>query len=405
MVMGYSERLVQNLLDEFNLAPGSSVLDPFGGSGTTAVQCRKNGLNCWTIDSNPVSTFATTVKTNWNLDPRQLRRLRNRAIRRYPKLRQNLPSLREDPTYRYMSNSGMLKRGWISTKRIYDVIALKKAILELRADSSLENALLLGLATELVQRISNMRFGPEIYCGPLRKGIRTCDVFSERVDQMVTDLENLDRHFAGQTVIVDGDSRELSANWLRPPAAGFDAVISSPPYPTEHDYTRNSRLELALLESVVDRDSLRAIKKRMIRSHTKGIYIEDADSRSVEENQEIAELVAVIDRKAARKKHGFARLYGRVVKEYFGGMALHLTSLHPLLSPNARCAYVLGDQASYLGVQIHTAEILGRIAEVIGYSVIDVRPWRERWATSSRKHLNENILFLQKRSIGTSKLG
>ena len=172
-------------------------------------------------------------------------------------------------------------------------------------------------------------------------------------------------------------------------------VICSPPYPTEHDYTRNSRLELAFLEQVADRETLQEIKRNMIRSHTKGIYTNDTDSEVVSGNDALARLAKKIDRKAATKTYGFARLYSKVATEYFGGMKRHLKSVSSMLTPNATLAYVVGDQSSYLQVPIETAKILGSIAEEVGYTLIEIRHWRDRQSSVTSKTIRENILILR----------
>ena len=61
VVLGYSDHLVADIIREFELQRGSAVLDPFCGSGTTAVECKKLGVDCWAIDANPVSSFAARV--------------------------------------------------------------------------------------------------------------------------------------------------------------------------------------------------------------------------------------------------------------------------------------------------------------------------------------------------------
>ena len=114
-----------------------------------------------------------------------------------------------------------------------------------------------------------------------------------------------------------------SAEWLKPPEGGFSGVVCSPPYPTEHDYTRNSRLELALMEAVGHRESLRKIKKKMIRSHTKGMYVDASDAIHVADVDVVQNLARRIDKLGAKKTYGFARLTGQVVREYFGGMRRH----------------------------------------------------------------------------------
>lgn len=403
--MGYSDHLVSDLLDEFGLLPGDAVLDPFCGSGTTAVECMKRGIRCWGVDANPASCFAARVKTTWDINPKVLSRLCDRVLAKYQFVRENTETLREDPTYLYLKTSGMIKRGWINPTPLLDIITLKQTIQESRVDTSYRNALLLAVTSELVQTASNVKFGPELYCGKKKRHMDVVGSFAKRVKGMCSDLEMIRGVAQAWVKILQGDARVLSRESLKPPRRGFGAVISSPPYPTEHDYTRNSRLELALLEAVVDRDSLRRIKKQMIRSHTKGIYSTDADSEAVCEQQRVNSLASRVDEKAAKKSYGFARLYGRVVKEYFGGMAKHFESLLPYLAPDARCAYIVGDQASYFGVHVPTAEILADIAASSGYTVIGIRRWRRRWATTSRRYLNENILFLRKRPTGGDNHG
>lgn len=51
------------LLDLIPLEPGTSVLDPFVGSGTTLVECQKRGLPSIGIDLNPIACLISRVKT------------------------------------------------------------------------------------------------------------------------------------------------------------------------------------------------------------------------------------------------------------------------------------------------------------------------------------------------------
>ena len=46
----------------------------------------------------------------------------------------------------------------------------------------------------------------------------------------------------------------------------MDAVITSPPYPNEKDYTRTTRLESVLLGFISDKKDIRLIKKDLVRS-------------------------------------------------------------------------------------------------------------------------------------------
>jgi hypothetical protein len=153
---------------------------------------------------------------------------------------------------------------------------------------------------------------------------------------------------------------------------------------------------LALLEFVKDLESLRYIKSTMIRSHTKGIYVKDNDRELVKRYRKIISIARKIDRKAKGREDGFSRLYSTVTREYFGGMKRHLTSLACVLDSGTLCAYVVGDQASYLGIHIPTAEILSSIARKTNFKPIEIRHWRNRWSTSSSKMIAEHILLMRK---------
>jgi len=44
------------------------VLDPFCGTGTTVVECKKQGIPSVGVEVNPVAPFAGAVKTDWTPD-------------------------------------------------------------------------------------------------------------------------------------------------------------------------------------------------------------------------------------------------------------------------------------------------------------------------------------------------
>src|SRR5208282_6809588 len=95
------------------------------------------------------------------------------------------------------------------------------------------------------------------------------------------------------------------------------------------------------------------------------------------------------------KTSGFERMYARVTRLYFGGMARHLASLRTILRPGARLAYVVGDQASYLRVMIRTGEILADLARGLGYEVESIDLFRTRRATATRAVLREEVVVLR----------
>jgi hypothetical protein len=396
MILGFSDHLVADLLDEFKVKPGAVVLDAFCGSGTTLVECMKRGIDAVGIDANPSGCFSSRVKTNWTLKPERVDELLadTRSIYRQQMRRTTL--LSEDPTYHYLSTSGMIERGWISAEPLHKAIAIKAAIQRLHTNEAYRSVLLLALIAEVVKTSSNVKFGPELYCGRQKTDSDVIEGFAGRVTKISSDLEKVRALPQSSVTVIEGDARNCNQLLTKFGIKQVAAAISSPPYPTEHDYTRNTRLELAFLEQVTDVESLRMIKRKMIRSHTKNIYCEDNDSVHVAGHRPIQALARELRKRVEGKTHGFARLYPTVVTEYFGGMKRHLCDLFEVLAPGAPCALVLGDQASYQRVHIPTANLLASIALDAGFEKIALKHWRNRWSTRTASNVKEHILILRK---------
>ena len=135
----------------------------------------------------------------------------------------------------------------------------------------------------------------------------------------------------------------------------------------------------------------------MCAPYTRGVYKEDDDDRWVADHPEINRIADAIEARRIElgKTSGFERMYARVTKLYFGGMARHLAELRPLLKPGAQLAYVVGDQASYLRVMIRTGELLADIAQGLGYRLVRIDLFRTRLATASREQLREEVVVLE----------
>jgi hypothetical protein len=76
-------------------------------------------------------------------------------------------------------------------------------------------------------------------------------------------------------------------------------------------------------------------------------------------------------------------------------MARHLADLRAVLKPGAYLAYVVGDQASYLRVMIRTGQLLGEIAQSLGYELDRIDLFRTRFATATRDMLREEVVVLR----------
>jgi DNA modification methylase len=252
----------------------------------------------------------------------------------------------------------------------------------------------LALASALVNRVSNLRFGPEVGVGQIKPNAPVVSNWLREVERVALDLKMVNKNtYATSTVYLE-DSRQVSSVLK---GGTVDAVITSPPYPNEKDYTRTTRLESVLLGFVTSKRDLRRFKKSFVRSNTRSVYKEDSDHLWVAKNESISTIANQIEKRRIQlgKTSGFERLYPRVTKLYFGGMARHLEELKSVLKPGARLAYVVGDQASYLRVMIRTGELLAEIAQDMGYELQRVDLFRKRFATATGEMLREEVVILR----------
>ena len=403
-VLSFAPHLVREYLHRFRIGSSHLVLDPFCGTGTTLVECKKAGVPSVGIEAHPMAHFAATAKTNWRINAQELishasevaDKARARlALDGIEDLSLQPTNGRSSPDLLTLPDEALrlLLKDSISPLPLHKTIVLLASLGASRS-AEFDAHERLVLANALVTSIGNLHFGPEVGIGQIKGDAPVVGPWLDQVKRIAADIQTLnDRAHVPATVMLS-DARALGE--LLPPAS-VDAVFTSPPYPNEKDYTRTMRLESVLLGFITNKEQLRALKKSLVRSNTRGVYVSDTDDEWVSEFPEIADLAEQIEarRESLGKTSGFERMYHRVTLLYFGGMARHLSSLRRCLRPGAMLGYVVGDQASYLRVMIKTGEILARIAESLGYVVVDIDLFRTRLSTATKQQLREEVVVLR----------
>jgi len=403
-VLSFPPHLVRDYIQDFRLDGQHTILDPFCGTGTTLVESKLMGIPAVGVEANPFAHFASSVKVNWDIDPDSLvsaaQNVANAALETLLKqgIDDNWPYTGRLDQVALESLDDERKRllldGSISPLPLHKVLILLRFIRKL-ANQPFCDHLLLALAKTLVYSASNLHFGPEV---GVKKSALKIDfpVVHQWLSAVITMAHDLRLVSAGTYPHVQvhlADARSVDSV-IEPES--IDAVITSPPYPNEKDYTRTTRLESVVLGFVNSRAELRTFKKRLLRSNTRGVYNGDDDDVLVMDNSEIQIISDLIERRRIElgKTSGFERLYAKVARLYFGGMKRHLASLRTVLRPGARLAYVVGDQASYLRVMIRTGDLLAGIAEALGYKLIRKDLFRTRFSTTTKEHLREEVIVL-----------
>ena len=402
-VLSFPPHLVRHYIDAFGLSGGGVVVDPFCGTGTTLVEAKRMGVRSIGLEANPFAHFASSVKVDWDIDPEALvGGARQVAASTMSQLQaegidDNRP-LKQVPAGICLQNldaeaAKVLIKDSISPLPLHKTLVLLEQLRERQHESYYRHALL-ALAYAAVFSSSNLRFGPEVGVGSLKSDAPVITPWLLQIDKMAADLRLVPEQSFPPTEVYLADARQIGQ--FIPPKS-IDAVITSPPYPNEKDYTRTTRLESVLLGFIRSRADLRALKQRLIRSNTRTVFKADDDDQWIRDHPHIQRVAKAIEdrRLALGKTSGFERMYGKVTLLYFGGMARHLAEFRNLLRPGAHLAYVVGDQASYFRVMIRTGQLLAEIAQSLGYEVDRIDLFRTRFATATREQLREEVVVLR----------
>lgn len=414
-VLAFPPHLVRRYIEDFGLDQRHRVLDPFCGTGTTLVEAKLHSISAIGVEVNPLAHLASSVKVDWEVDPDTLMDFAHEVGE------QVLGTLRQQGIEDAYPFCGDIRTVNLQTleasaaklliKDSISPLPLHKALILLDFLSGYQDMPyykcgLLALADVLVSSASNLRFGPEVGIGKLKEDAPVIGPWLFQMDKMADDLRLVTGLSHSETTVYRTDARHLSV--IIPPET-IDAVITSPPYPNEKDYTRTTRLEAVVLGLMQSKADLKAIKQTFLCSNTRTVYkssyddswlkqrAREADTAFFSVVTKIGDIANEIEQRrvALGKTSGFERLYARVVWLYFGGMARHLADLRSILRSGAQLAYVVGDQASYFRVMIRTGQLLGEIAAALGYEVVRTDLFRTRFATATQEQLREEVVILR----------
>jgi DNA modification methylase len=431
MVFAYSDKLITDLVDEFDITEDDLLLDPFNGTGTTTLAAKKHGIDSIGTDASPIAVLAGRTKTNWDVDLDEFIRRRDELLSTVKPVFDYLgaegnatldaftsgetaDSDEVDLSQYDLEEPEKTPKDWLSEKPRKKMLVLRHHVDEMPEDE-VTDLFRLAMCAILPEDVANIGFGPEAYKVKKQEDVDVYGLLVDKLDDIESDLRRVQEAVAagevepGEAEVLYADAREIG-EVLREESellqsdkhnGEVDYVITSPPYPAEHDYTRNQRLELVWMGEMEDTNDLQRIKKANIRSNTKNIYVADSEGEelNIRENERIDDIVSEMETIIEEEdiQHGFGQYYPRVVEEYFAGMQRHFEQVYDLLAPGGKAAYVVADSGSYWQVDIKTGTILAELAEErVGFTDTEIELWRNLQATTGEKDQREEILILTK---------
>lgn len=249
----FTGNLVDALIEEWCLDPSDQILDPFVGSGTTLLAAKKAGVPAQGYDLSPLAVMASKTKAaSWS----KWRLAAAWNVLREALARDRLPSTdREYPD---------LVRTALPNGRLEALDAISAQIGSLQCAAEERDFFLLALIA-IVPRFSHAvaNGGWLRWLNQGADAKHIVDVFSKQVDLMLADVGDASRPKEGRWGVSLADARSLPAR-----DSTYSAVITSPPYPNRHDYTRVFGVELMF--AFQDWEENRALRYQMFHSHPEG---------------------------------------------------------------------------------------------------------------------------------------
>ena len=354
----FSSELVEALAREWTLGRDDRLLDPFAGSGTSLLSARTLGISCDGFDISPLSVLAcngkvrtyskATMQAHWETLKRGLRKnVPETRNRNYPALvRRALPEGRLEALDRiWMTTESMT---WTNAEREFFQLAIL-AILP-RFSHALANG---GWLRWTKQGLEAQR---------------AVTILGEQVEQMLADLDEEKRPLGGSWTARVADARALPVQ-----DSEYSAVITSPPYPNRHDYTRVFGVELMF--AFQNWEENRLLRYQSFHSHPEA----RPERREVDDYHPPERLSDVVEKCIdVRVK--------RMLEGYFLDMYLSLCEVARACRTGGRVAYVVGN-ARYYGVELLVDEFTAEVGERAGLRCDEIRA--VRWRGNSAQQMGK----------------
>lgn len=370
----YSLHLVQDLVA--GLTQQDVVLDPFCGTGTTALACSRQGISCDTVDLNPFLVWLAAAKCA-SYSENDLRDARSFAQQSVAQGVSGVgawaPPLQD------------IHKWWCGPT----LHALSALFARISAEPASRSRDLLEIAfCRTAIETAAVSFGHQSMS--FRRANPQPPLFLESASEQV--LAHFERTVAdivgtaaepptGTVGVFLGDSRRLD-QFLS--SHRYSAVITSPPYPNRMSYIRELRPYMYWLGYLTDGRQAGELDWKAI-GGTWGCATSLV--AKWEANPTIAIPWKSFDVHIKRIKER-SDLLGRYVHKYFEDAVLHVKSLVRVLAYGARVHYVVGNSKFY-DVLLPTEEIYAAIFEAVGLANVVVERIRKR---TSKKELFEFIV-------------
>lgn len=393
-VEGYSKEFIQSIVKEMGERK-IVCLEPFSGSGTTALELQNNGIECFSFEVNPLMYLVARVKLENNYVVGSV----NEWLEFIVRYRETIETIDLKSDFKTLYQSDDKEKWNYNTEVAKAVQKLYYAIKSI--DNEIYCELFKVALASILLDVSNLYRNGK--CLSYKKDwkereLTETEVF-EKFDQKVRNelVIDIQKHLHYSKInnkrkLFNIDSRigidDKIAN------DSIDLVITSPPYLNSRDYTDTYMLELKTLGFAQNNEDIRHLREQTLRSH---VQIKWADMTSVD-NSYLKNTLNDLEI-ASKETEMWNKSIIDMVRLYFVDMKIIFKTIYKKLKKGGKVYFNVSNSA-YFNVLVNTLEICASIAEEEGYFVKEIRKARNLKTSPQQKEaigsLLEGVIILQK---------
>lgn len=367
----YSVKIVEDILSRY--PDNNRVLDPFCGSGTTALCAARLGLPVVTTDINPFLVWLATVKTK-NYSRAEIKTTRKA-------LETTLTDIHIKKSFKPAPQPPIhnIERWW-SSESISFLCRLKGAINNSDLSKTVKDLLNVAFCRTLIT-LSNAAFNHQ------SMSFKNCNKANEQhIDKhavfrldVAHVLEQCKEEIHGNAIVKLQDARYVNSGLL----GTFDLVITSPPYANRMSYITELRPYMYWLDYLLEARQAGELDWQAI-GGTWGVAtsrLNDWVASNDYQNDHLTSIVKTISQ--TDNKH--SETLARYVHKYCEDIFTHLSSVSTVLNKGARVHYIVGNSTFY-GALVSIEKLYADMMHKIGFLDIEIETIRKR---NSKKELVE----------------
>jgi DNA modification methylase len=363
----YSVALVSNILDGHKYA--ARVLDPFSGTGTTALCAAYTGLRGTGLEINPFLLWFSSVKFR-QFSPATIENARSLgAVIAVASSSSGAPVVNPPAIHN-------IERWW-NDEELRFLCRLKACILDISEEGSHERDLLLVAFCRVVITLSNAAFNHQSMSFKNANKSPTlfelqpdyADIFRKELSVVLNGAADNPRI---EPTVVAGDARQPS-RFLH---EKFDVLITSPPYPNRMSYIRELRPYMYWLGFLTNGRDAGEYDWQAI-GGTWGV----ATSRLAAWEPSGKAFVPTTLKKSlagiSDAKNDNGKLLANYVAKYFEDMWNHISDIGSILNQDSEAHYIVGNSTFY-GTLLPVEEIFKAMLQEAGFHDVEITRIRKR---------------------------